>query len=71
LYKMVRNVTGCLIEIARGMRKIETIPKLFEAKDRKAIGIAAPARGLFLMRVEYGSSSKGSYPESPQTREKK
>lgn len=57
LYKMVRNIVGTLIEAANGRRELSEIRSLLEAKDRRAAGIAAPARGLFLMQVHYLPSS--------------
>lgn len=53
LYKMVRNIVGTLLEIALGKRPVSQIKELFAAKDRKMAGIAAPAKGLFLMKIEY------------------
>ncbi|MBB64944.1 MAG: tRNA pseudouridine(38-40) synthase TruA [Waddliaceae bacterium] len=53
LYKMVRNITGVLIEVATGKRRVEEIPALFAARDRRKLGIAAPAKGLFLIQVKY------------------
>jgi tRNA pseudouridine38-40 synthase len=53
LYKMVRNITGTLLEVARGKMSIEEIPKLFEAKDRRLAPPAAPPQGLFLIKVNY------------------
>lgn len=53
LYKMVRNIVGTLLEVASGRRRIEEIKVLLDKKDRRAAGIAAPARGLFLMKVHY------------------
>jgi tRNA pseudouridine38-40 synthase len=53
LYKMVRNITGTLLDVARGKISLETIPVLFEAKDRKETSAAAPPQGLFLMKVNY------------------
>ena len=53
LYKMVRNIVGVLIEIGQKRREKETIQDLFEAKDRKVIGMPAPAHGLFLQKVVY------------------
>lgn len=59
LYKMVRNITGTLIEVATGKRSIESIPGMLAAKDRKKGGRVAPPQGLFLMEVSYkGASSK-------------
>jgi tRNA pseudouridine38-40 synthase len=53
LYKMVRNITGTLLDVARGKITVESIPKLFEAKDRSLAPPAAPSRGLFLVKVNY------------------
>lgn len=53
LYKMVRNLVGTLVEVGQGKRNPEEIPFLFDRKDRKSIGAAAPASGLCLMAVFY------------------
>lgn len=53
LYKMVRNITGTLLEIASGKRKKETLPKILEAKDRRLAGKAADPHALFLTKVLY------------------
>lgn len=53
LYKMVRNIVGVLIEVGQNRRELKTLPKLFEAKDRRAIGMPAPSHGLFLQKVVY------------------
>lgn len=55
LYKMVRNIVGTLLEVASGKRPFESLKTLFEAKDRRLAGIAAPAKGLFLVKVRYPS----------------
>lgn len=61
LYKMVRNISGTLIEAARGKKDLEDILALFAAKDRKKTGKAAAAHALFLDHVvfpnEFGISS--------------
>ncbi|PIS01987.1 MAG: tRNA pseudouridine(38-40) synthase TruA [Chlamydiae bacterium CG10_big_fil_rev_8_21_14_0_10_42_34] len=53
LYKMVRNITGLLLDIGAGRVQIEEIPQIFEARDRRKAGTAAPAQGLFLYEVKY------------------
>lgn len=53
LYKMVRNITGHLLEIAAGKRTKEEIEEIFESKDRRNAGKAAPPHGLFLVKVMY------------------
>jgi tRNA pseudouridine38-40 synthase len=59
LYKMVRNITGALLDVGRGKLSAEGIPALFEAKDRRAASAAAPPQGLFLMKVNYTSNPAG------------
>lgn len=53
LYKMVRNITGTLLDIARGKIPPGTTPHIFKWKDRSKAGTTAPAHGLFLMKVLY------------------
>lgn len=53
LYKMVRNIVGVLLEVARGKRCAASIDELLAAKDRRLAGPAAPARGLLLRSVDY------------------
>jgi tRNA pseudouridine38-40 synthase len=51
---MVRNMAGTLIEVGKGWRDSDSIPALFEARDRRQAGPTAQARGLTLVRVDYG-----------------
>lgn len=53
LYKMVRNLVGTLVEISGGKRLIGDIPRILQSKDRRLAGKAAPAQGLFLVKVKY------------------
>lgn len=56
LYKMVRNIIGTLIYIGSGKIKSDDLPKILASQDRTQAGITAPAHGLFLHQVFYGSS---------------
>jgi len=58
LYKMVRNIVGMLIDVACRIKPIENIRELFEAKDRRQSSKAAPALGLFLVKVNYPDFEK-------------
>jgi len=53
LYKMVRNITGTLVDIASKKIPINSLEEIFKAKDRRAAGTAAPSLGLFLIKVFY------------------
>jgi len=57
LYKMVRNITGALLDIGAGKLAPHDIPKIFAAKDRQSASSAAPPQGLFLMAVRYDTRS--------------
>jgi len=64
LYKMVRNLTGILLDIGAGRISPNEIPLILAAKDRRKAGHAAPPHGLFLVQVNYAN-----LPESFQTKE--
>lgn len=53
LYKMVRNITGTLLDVCKGKIDLSALPKIFEAKAREQAASAAPAHGLFLVSVHY------------------
>jgi len=53
LYKMVRNITGTLLDIAAGKINPDDIPAILRAKNRRCAGASAPPQGLFLMEVKY------------------
>lgn len=53
LYKMVRNLVGTLLDVAKGKTSPSQIAEIFAAKDRRQAGAAAPPQGLFLIRVDY------------------
>lgn len=59
LYKMVRNLVGTLLEVAKGQKTLRQIEELFEKRDRRKAGPSAPPQGLFLMKVLYSG-----YPEA-------
>jgi tRNA pseudouridine38-40 synthase len=54
LRHMVRNVAGTLLEIGLGRRAPAQMSAILEARDRTVAGPTAPARGLVLVRVDYG-----------------
>jgi tRNA pseudouridine38-40 synthase len=54
LHHMVRNLVGTFIEVGRGNLHETEIPAILEARSRARAGPTAPARGLFLVDVEYG-----------------
>jgi len=53
LHHMVRNLVGTFAEAATRRISADDIPRILAARDRTAAGPTAPARGLFLVEVEY------------------
>ena len=53
LYKMVRSMTGALLEVGRGRMLPERVGEMLASKDRSMAKDTAPACGLFLMKVFY------------------
>jgi tRNA pseudouridine38-40 synthase len=53
LQHMVRNMVGTLLEIGGGRMTPEQLEKLFDKRDRRLAGFAAPAHGLILLKVHY------------------
>lgn len=53
LYNMVRAIAGTLLEVGRGRRPAAWVADVLAARDRRAAGPTAPARGLTLVRVDY------------------
>ncbi len=53
LHHMVRNLVGTFTDVAAGRLPPDCIPQILAARNRSAAGPTAPARGLFLVQVEY------------------
>ena len=53
LRNMVRAIVGTLMEVGRGQLTLDGFREVIEKKDRSAAGDSVPARGLFLVDVEY------------------
>jgi tRNA pseudouridine38-40 synthase len=53
LYKMVRLMVGALVKCALGKMRIEEIPSRLHSGKLGSARFAAPAEGLYLVRVRY------------------
>jgi tRNA pseudouridine38-40 synthase len=53
LKQMVRAIIGTLVEVGERKRNPNTLPEIFEARDRRAAGRTAPPQGLYLVQVLY------------------
>ena len=53
LYNMVRIIAGTVVEVGQGKLKPEEIPNIIKQQKRELAGKTLPARGLYLLNVEY------------------
>jgi len=53
LYKMVRLMVGAIVDVALGKNEPEEISKRLRSPHHASVRFAAPAAGLFLVRVRY------------------
>ena len=53
LRHMVRAIVGTLVEVGSGRRDAAAVAAALASRSRGQAGPTAPARGLFLVRVDY------------------
>ncbi|MGM9567692.1 MAG: tRNA pseudouridine(38-40) synthase TruA, partial [Clostridia bacterium] len=53
LYKMVRSISGSLIDLGRGYFGKDVIEKALETGDRSVLSLTAPSKGLSLIKIYY------------------
>ena len=53
LYKMVRSITGALLDVGRGFLTAETVADAMNTKTRSLLSLTAPAKGLCLEKIYY------------------
>ncbi|WP_158748116.1 tRNA pseudouridine(38-40) synthase TruA [Acidobacterium sp. S8] len=53
LHHMVRNLVGTFLDVGRGHVAAGSMKTIMESRSRTAAGATAPARGLFLVSVDY------------------
>ena len=59
LRHQIRNMVGTLVEVGQGKRAPLSMTALLRTRDRQQAGATAPASGLCLMQVHYGSRAEG------------
>ncbi|CAL4042716.1 tRNA pseudouridine(38-40) synthase TruA [Buchnera aphidicola] len=64
LYRMVRNIVGCLLDIGVLKKKVNWISTVLNLKNRHLTGSTAPAKGLYLVSVDYPNDF--DLPRSPK-----
>lgn len=53
LWKMVRTLTGTLINLDKNNLPDDSMKKILDSKDRKKAGVTAPPNGLFLYEIKF------------------
>jgi len=62
--RSVLDLTGTMVEIARGRRPLDDIARLLGDEPGVTTSPPAPAQGLFLHRVEYAGDETSPTPSS-------
>ena len=60
LHRMVRIITGTLLDVGAGRRAPDDVAAMLAARDRREAGTTAPPQGLVLAGVTYADFSSGS-----------
>jgi tRNA pseudouridine38-40 synthase len=67
MYNMVRIIAGTLVDIGRGKLQPGACIRAFQSKDRRDLGMTAPAKGLMLEYVKLATSLEAPWPaDHPQ-----
>ena len=53
LWKMVRTLTGTLVNFDRQNAPEDSLKKVLDSKDRRRAGVTAPPHGLFLYQIKF------------------
>jgi tRNA pseudouridine38-40 synthase len=53
LHSMVRSLVGTLVDVGRGYFTLEDFSEILKARDHTKAGLTAPAKGLYLVKVNY------------------
>ena len=53
LWKMVRTLTGTIVNLDKNNASSDSLKKILDSKDRTVAGVTAPPTGLFLWEVKF------------------
>lgn len=53
LWKMVRTLTGTIVNLDKNNAEPDALKKILDAKDRTLAGVTAPPTGLFLWEIKF------------------
>jgi tRNA pseudouridine38-40 synthase len=53
-HQMVRSTVGTLVDVGKGRRSADELPRILERRDRSGASPIAPPEGLCLWEVGYG-----------------
>jgi tRNA pseudouridine38-40 synthase len=50
---MVRAIVGTLVEVGKKKMTLDEFKSIIKEKNRSSAGTSAPAKGLYLVKIEY------------------
>ncbi len=53
LWRMVRTLTGTIINLDKNKEPVNSLKKILDARDRTFAGVTAPSTGLFLWEIKF------------------
>jgi tRNA pseudouridine38-40 synthase len=53
---MVRAIVGTMIEVGAKKRSLDEFREIIRSKNRSNAGTSAPAKGLYLIKIDYSKS---------------
>jgi tRNA pseudouridine38-40 synthase len=62
MYRMVRIIVGTLVDIGRKRLPAAAVARALESRQRRDLGMTAPAEGLYLERIVLDDEGTGAWP---------
>jgi tRNA pseudouridine38-40 synthase len=62
MYRMVRIIVGTLVDIGRNRLPASAVVRALESRQRRDLGMTAPAEGLYLDRIVLDDEGTGAWP---------
>jgi tRNA pseudouridine38-40 synthase len=68
LHRMVRIITGTLVDVSRGRLEKGAVKRAFSSGQRNDLGITAPPDGLYLVEIDLDDEGSDNWPDHLSSR---